>query len=118
MKRLLPVVISGVMAISFSQFAAAQGVGVQGQAGAGANVDLNSKGSTDAQTSQQLGQSRQQPGSDDTQSGKKQRDSSAATGATGSVDTSAGASTSPSKNKNKKDKDSDSSSGSSSGSYK
>ena len=78
MKKLLPVVISGVMAISFSQLAAAQAAGVQGQAGAGANVDLNTKGSTQAQ--KELGQSRQQPGSDDTQSGKQKHD--ATTGAT------------------------------------
>jgi hypothetical protein len=87
MKKLLPVVISGVMAISFSQLAAAQAAGVQGQAGAGANVDLNTKGSTQAQ--KELGQSRQQPGSDDTQSGKQKHDAGATTGATAGATTGA-----------------------------
>src|SRR5712671_1845354 len=89
MKKLLPVVISGVMAISFSQLAAAQAVGVQGPAGTGANVDLNNKGSTEAQ--KELGQSRQQPGSDDTQSGKQKHDAGAATGATAGATTGASA---------------------------
>src|SRR3954454_1692140 len=69
MKKLLPVVFSGVLAVSFSQLAAAQ-VSVQGPAGTGANVDLN-KGpnviaSPDVQNSQQVGQgnqSNQQQGS-------------------------------------------------------
>jgi hypothetical protein len=110
MKKLLPVVISGVMAISFSQLAAAQKADVQGPAGTGANVDLNSKGSADVQTSQELGQSRQQPGSHDTQSGKKQQhdtsaDTSATTGA--SVDSSPGASKSRKMEGDEKDKDKD-----------
>jgi hypothetical protein len=46
MRKLLPVVISGFMAVSFSQLAAAQSVGVQGPAGTGANVDLEKKGTT------------------------------------------------------------------------
>jgi hypothetical protein len=136
MKKLLPVVISGVMAISFSQLAAAQKADVQGPAGTGANVDLNSKGSADVQTSQELGQSRQQPGSHDTQSGKKQQhDTSAGTSATtgasvdsstksGSEDTNAspGASKSKKMEGDEKDKDKnkskDSYGSSTSGSYK
>jgi hypothetical protein len=93
MKKLLPVVISGVMAISFSQLAAAQKADVQGPAGTGANVDLNNKGSTEPQ--KELGQSRQQPGSPDTQSGKKQQhdtsaNSSATTGASADSSTKSG----------------------------
>jgi hypothetical protein len=140
MKKLLPVVISGVMAISFSQLAAAQKADVQGPAGTGANVDLNSKGSADVQTSQELGQSRQQPGSHDTQSGKKQQhdtsagtsaNTSATTGASvdsstrsGSEDTNAspGASKSKKMEGDEKDKDKnkskDSYGSSTSGSYK
>lgn len=41
MRKLLPVVFSGLFAVSFSQLATAQGAGVQGRAGADANVDLN-----------------------------------------------------------------------------
>jgi hypothetical protein len=136
MKKLLPVVISGVMAISFSQLAAAQKADVQGPAGTGANVDLNSKGSADVQTSQELGQSRQQPGSHDTQSGKKQQHgtsagTSATTGASvdsstksGSEDTNAspGASKSRKMEGDEKDKDKNKSKdnygSSTSGSYK
>jgi hypothetical protein len=90
MKKFLPVIISGVMAVSFSQLAAAQKADVQGPAGTGANVDLNTKGSADVQSSQELGQSRQQPGSHDTQSGKKQQhDTGANTGANTSATTGA-----------------------------
>src|SRR5438045_1293284 len=62
MKKLLPVVFSGVLAVSFSQLAAAQ-VSVQGPAGTGANVDLNKgpnvNASPDVQNSQQVGQGNQ-----------------------------------------------------------
>ena len=68
MRKLFPVVLSGMMAVSFSQLAAAQ-VSVQGPAGTGANVDL--KGATggatgggvnaspDVQTNTQAGQGNQ-----------------------------------------------------------
>src|SRR5689334_7077729 len=60
--RLFPIVVSGVLAVSFSQLAAAQ-ASVQGPAGTGASVDLN-KGpnvnvSPDVQNSQQVGQGNQ-----------------------------------------------------------
>ena len=62
MKKLLPVVFSGVLAVSFSQLAAAQ-VSVQGPAGTGASVDLNKgpnvNASPDVQNSQQVGQGNQ-----------------------------------------------------------
>lgn len=119
MKKLLPVVISGVMAISFSQLAAAQAVGVQGPAGTGANVDLNNKGgpAADVQNSQQLGgqnQSQQQSGKGNKQSGASKSDKMEGD----SSSSSAGASQSYEKEKDK-DKDKDdygrSSSGSSTG---
>jgi len=69
MRRFFPVLLSGMMAVSFSQLAGAQKVDVQGPAGTGANADLNKGGSTtvapDVQNSQQLGgsnQSNQQQG--------------------------------------------------------
>ena len=69
MRRLFPVLLSGMMAVSFSQLAGAQKVDVQGPAGTGANADLNKGGSTtvapDVQNSQQIGgsnQSNQQQG--------------------------------------------------------
>ena len=69
MKRLLPVVFSGVLAVSFSPLALAQGVNVQGPAGTGASVDLEKQklpdASTNVQNSQQVGdqnQSNQQQG--------------------------------------------------------
>jgi len=46
MRRLFPLVLSGLMAASFGQLAAAQSVGAQGSAGASANVDVNKGGST------------------------------------------------------------------------
>src|SRR5436189_5132983 len=62
MKKLLPVVFSGVLAVSFSQLAAAQ-VSVQGPAGTGASVELNKgpnvNASPDVQNSQQVGQGNQ-----------------------------------------------------------
>ena len=83
MRRLFPLVLSGLMAVSFSQLAAAQSVGVQGPAGTGVNADLNKGGSTtvapDVQNSQQIGgsnQSNQQQGSK-----KKERYGSASGGA-------------------------------------
>jgi Ca-activated chloride channel family protein len=69
MRKLLPVVLSGAMAVSYSYLAAAQSVGVQGPAGTGANVDLGKQGtnvSPDLQNNQQIGQgnqSNQQQGS-------------------------------------------------------
>ena len=45
MRKLFPLVLSGLMAASFGQLAAAQSVGVQGPAGTSANVDLNKSGS-------------------------------------------------------------------------
>jgi len=67
MKRFLPVVFSGVLAVSFSQIALAQGVNVQGPAGTGAAVDLEKQAlpDTSVQNSQQVGegnQSNQQQG--------------------------------------------------------
>lgn len=63
MRKFFPAVISAVMAVSFSQLAAAQSVGVQGPAGTGANVDLEKKGDTtvspNVQNSQQVGDSNQ-----------------------------------------------------------
>ena len=63
MRRLFPVVLSGMIAVSFSQLAAAQKVDVQGPAGTGVNADLNKGGSTtvapDVQNSQQIGGSNQ-----------------------------------------------------------
>jgi len=121
MKKLLPVVISGVMAISFSQFAAAQKADVQGPAGTGANVDLNSKGSTAVQNSQQLGgqnQSEQQSGTGNKQSGAQQRDSSATTGATGDSSAKSGSADNSSSGASKSDKmEGDSSSAGASQSY-
>jgi hypothetical protein len=38
MRKFFPVVLSGVLAVSFSQLAAAQSVGVQGPAGTGART--------------------------------------------------------------------------------
>src|SRR5688500_4894707 len=66
MKRFLPVVFSGVLAVSFSQIAFAQ-VNVQGPAGTGAAVDLEKQKlpDTNVQNSQQVGegnQSNQQQG--------------------------------------------------------
>ena len=86
MRKLFPVVLSGMMAVSLSQVAAAQSVGVQGPAGTGANVDLNKGGggtavAPDVQNSQQLGsgnQSNQQQGS-----GNSSQEQSSSTGATG-----------------------------------
>src|SRR6185312_15112330 len=65
---LFPVVLSGLMAVSLSQLAAAQKVDVQGPAGTGVNADLNKGGTVapDVQNSQQIGgsnQSNQQQGS-------------------------------------------------------
>lgn len=71
MRKFFPVVISGLMTVSFSQFAAAQSAGVQGPAGTGATVDLNKGGTTvspDVQNNQQLGsrnQANQQQGASD-----------------------------------------------------
>ena len=67
MKRLLPAVLSGALALSFSSIAFSQGVGVQGPAGTGATVDLNNPKLPDAnvQNNQQVGdqnQSNQQQG--------------------------------------------------------
>jgi hypothetical protein len=53
MKRFLPVVFSGVLAVSFSQIALAQGVNVQGPAGTGAAVDLEKQKLPDANTNVQ-----------------------------------------------------------------
>ena len=65
MHKVFPFLLSGMMAVSFSQIAAAQSVGVQGPAGTGANVDL--KGATpDVQNNTQAGsgnQANQQQGS-------------------------------------------------------
>jgi hypothetical protein len=93
MRKLLPVVFSGFMAVSFSQLAAAQSVGVQGPAGTGANVDLEKKGTTlpEVQNNQQLGQgnqSNQQQGSDNRAQNNQQR------GAQGQDSQQAGSSTS------------------------
>ena len=86
MRSLFPIVLSGMMAISFSQLAAAQKADVQGPAGTGVNADLNKGGSTtvapDVQNSQQIGgsnQSSQQQGTGNTSS----QDQSSSTGATG-----------------------------------
>ncbi len=57
MKKLLPAVLSGALALSFSQLAAAQGVGVQGSAGTGASVDLDKKGDTSVQNNASSGSS-------------------------------------------------------------
>jgi len=82
MRSLFPVVLSGLMAVSLSQLAAAQKVDVQGPAGTGVNADLNKGGTTvapDVQNSQQIGgsnQSNQQQGSK-----KKERYGSASGGA-------------------------------------
>ena len=61
MRKIFPVMFSGLMAVSFSQIAFSQSTSVQGPAGTGASVDLN-KGSTggttvspDVQNNQQLG---------------------------------------------------------------
>ena len=51
MRKVFPVLLSGMMAVSFSQLAAAQSVGVQGPAGTGANVDL--KGANGARRTEQ-----------------------------------------------------------------
>src|SRR5688572_24195629 len=82
MRKVFPVLISGMMAVSFSQLAAAQSVGVQGPAGTGANVDLKGAtgGSTtvspDVQNNQQLGsgnQANQQQGSGNQAQNTQQR---------------------------------------------
>jgi hypothetical protein len=79
MRKLLPVVLSGFLAVSFSQLAAAQSVGAQGQAGTGANVDLNKQqgqagagASADVNTQQSAGAS-----SGATSSDEKDRDAKA-----------------------------------------
>lgn len=60
MKRLLPVVFAGTLAVSFSPIAFSQSVGVQGPAGTGASVDLDKQNLPDANTnvqnSQQVGE--------------------------------------------------------------
>ena len=78
MKKLLPVVLSGFMAVSFSQLAAAQsvGAGVRGPADTGADVNINNQHGTQNsstigsgnQTSQTIGSGNQttQQGSDST----------------------------------------------------
>jgi hypothetical protein len=80
MRRLFPLVLSGLVAASFGQLAAAQSVGVQGPAGTGANVDLNKGGNTavapDVQNSQQVGgtnQSNQQHGTGNQAQNTEQR---------------------------------------------
>ena len=57
MRKLLPVVLTGLLAVSFSQLAAAQSTTVQGSTGADASADVKSKpadttvgGSAGAQT--------------------------------------------------------------------
>src|SRR5947208_3402420 len=57
MRKLLPVVLTGLLAVSFSQLAAAQSTTVQGSTGADASADVKSKpadttvgGGADAQT--------------------------------------------------------------------
>src|SRR5438445_11259446 len=43
MRKLLPVVLTGLLAVSFSQLAAAQSTTVQGSTGADASADVKSK---------------------------------------------------------------------------
>ena len=87
MRRLFPVLLSGMMAVSFSQLAGAQKVDVQGPAGTGANADLNKSGNTtvapDVQNSQQIGggnQSNQQQGNSSTSSQDQSSSSGASSG--------------------------------------
>jgi hypothetical protein len=95
MRRLFPIVLSGMMAVSFSQLAAAQSAGAKGSADAGANVELN-KGSAGATTSTEQGSSagatgeRMNPDSKSKDKDKKkQRNGNASGGATGKASQSA-----------------------------
>jgi hypothetical protein len=94
MKRLLPVVFAGTLAVSFSPLAFSQSAGVQGPAGTGASVDLGKDtlpdANTNVQNSQQVGdqnQANQQQGDrNQAQNTQQSSDRNAGAGASGESD--------------------------------